>query len=137
MILFLLIPFYSQSSIWRIHGWDSIYTIIGMIGSGIVGCLSPCESILTAQIVATFYIVDADEMVETNIPYIGKFLYFALASLVGHGMVGFGLSRSGSKLGAKLRNLAFSSMIKKSMGWFDLNTTGELTTILGADIEAG
>jgi len=128
----------SMSSIWRHVGWDSIYTIIGIIGSGIVGALSPCESILTAQIVETFYIVDADEMVKTNVPTISKFLYFAIASLVGNVMVGFGLSRSGSKLGAKLRNLAFSSMMKKSMGWFDMpeNTTGELTTILGADIEA-
>mmetsp|Transcript_15434 Transcript_15434/g.32636 ORF Transcript_15434/g.32636 Transcript_15434/m.32636 type:complete len:1373 (-) Transcript_15434:205-4323(-) len=128
----------SMSSIWRHVGWDSLYTLMGVIGSGIVGALSPCESILTAQIVATFYIVDADEMVETNRPYIAKFLYFALASLIGNTMVGFGLSRSGSNLGAKLRNLSFSAMMKRSMGWFDLpdNTTGELTTILGADIEA-
>lgn len=128
----------SMSSIWRLVGWDSIYTIIGIIGSGIVGALSPCESILTAQIVETFYIVDADEMVEQNIPFIIKFLWFALASLVGNCMVGIGLSRSGSNLGAKMRNLAFGSMLKRSMGWFDLpeNTTGELTTILGADIEA-
>mmetsp|Transcript_6312 Transcript_6312/g.14244 ORF Transcript_6312/g.14244 Transcript_6312/m.14244 type:complete len:1336 (+) Transcript_6312:149-4156(+) len=128
----------SMSSIWRQVGWDSIYTIIGVIGSAIVGALSPCESILTAQIVATFYVVDPDAMVEANIPYIMNFLYFALASLVGNSMVGYGLSRSGSNLGAKLRHLAFSSMLKRSMGWFDLpeNTTGEMTTILGADIEA-
>jgi len=128
----------SMLSIWRHVGWDSIHTMMGVIGSGIVGALSPCESILTARIVATFYIVDADQMVQTNLPYISKFLYFALAALVGNMMVGFGLSRSGSKLGAKLRNLAFGSMMNKSMGWFDLpeNTVGELTTILGADVEA-
>merc|ERR1719203_462123 len=115
-----------MSSIWRQVGWDSVYTVIGVIGSGIVGALSPCESILTAQIVTTFYIYDADQMVEKNIPYIIKFLYFALASLVGNVMVGYGLSRSGSNLGAKMRHLAFGSMLKRSMGWFDLpnNTIG-------------
>jgi len=70
--------------------------------------------------------------------YITKFLWFALASLVVNCMVGYGLSRSGNNLGAKLRKLAFRSMLQRSMGWFDLseNTTGELTTILGADVEA-
>jgi len=128
----------SMSSIWRHVGTDIFFTLTGVIGSGIVGALSPCESILTAQIVATFYVIDPNEMVETNRPLIGTFLYFALASLIGNAMVGAGLSRSGSKLGAKLRNLSFSSMMKRSMGWFDLpeNTTGELTTILGGDIEA-
>ncbi|KAL7533771.1 hypothetical protein ACHAXR_008989 [Thalassiosira sp. AJA248-18] len=127
-----------MSTIWRHVGWDSIYTLIGLIGSGIVGALSPCESILTAKIVTTFYTADPEEMVEVNRPFIMKFLYFALASLVGNVMVGYGLSRSGSNLGAKLRNLAFSSMLKRSMGWFDLpeNTTGELTSILGGDVEA-
>lgn len=60
----------SMSSIWRYVGWDGIYTVIGIIGSAAVGALSPCESILTAQIVATFYTVDAEKMVEENWPYI-------------------------------------------------------------------
>ena len=125
----------SMSSIWRHVGWDSMYTLMGALGSAIVGALSPCESILTAEIVAGFYTVDSDQMKEASWVWISKFLYFALASLVGNCMVGIGLSRSGSNLGAKLRNLSFSAMMKKSMGWFDLaeNSTGELTSILGGD----
>ncbi|KAL7540275.1 hypothetical protein ACHAWF_006635, partial [Thalassiosira exigua] len=128
----------SMSSIWKHVGWDSIYSLMGIIGSGVVGALSPCESILTARIVATFYVVDPNEMIKENRPYIANFLYFAIAALLGNVMAGVGLARSGSRLGAKLRNLAFGSMLKRSMGWFDLpeNTTGELTSILGADIEA-
>lgn len=128
----------SMSTIWKYVGWDSFYTLIGVIGSGGVGALSPCESILTAKIVNTFYTASPDQMIEENLPYIAGFLLFALGSLVGNMMVGYGLSRSGSKLGVKLRSSAFESMLKKSMGWFDLpeNTTGELTTILAADTEA-
>lgn len=128
----------SMTSVWRHVGWDSLYTVIGIVGSGIVGALSPCESILTAQIVATFYTIDPNLMVEVNMAYITKFLYFALASLVGNAMVGFGLARSGSNLGAKLRSLSFSAMLTRSMGWYDLpeHSTGELTSILGADVEA-
>ena len=83
----------TMSQIWDQVGWDSVYTILGVVGSGIVGALSPCESILTAKIVATFYVVEPDQMVEANLPYILNFLYFALASLVGNCLVGYGLSR--------------------------------------------
>ena len=83
----------SMSQIWDQVGWDSVFTILGVVGSGMVGALSPCESILTAKIVATFYVVEPDQMVEANLPYILNFLYFALASLVGNCLVGYGLSR--------------------------------------------
>lgn len=126
----------SMSSIWKYVGWDGVYTMIGVIGSGIVGALSPCESILTAEIVTTFYIVDPEEMLERNLRYISMFYIFAIASLVGNVMVGIGLSRSGSNLGARLRSTSFRSMLQRSMGWFDENTVGELTTILGADVES-
>jgi ATP-binding cassette, subfamily B (MDR/TAP), member 1 len=128
----------SMGSIWRQMGGDCIYTFLGVLGSVVVGALSPCESILTAKIVTTFYVVEAENMVEANMPYILNFLYFALASLIGNMMMGYGLSRSGSNLGSKLRNNSFAEMMKRSMGWYDQpeNSTGELTTILGADIEA-
>lgn len=127
-----------MSKIWSYVGKDFVFALIGLIGSGIVGALSPCESILTAQIVTNFYIVDAKEMSEVNRNIIAQFLLFALGSLVGNTMIGIGLSRSGSNLGAKLRRIGFSAMLERSMGWFDESdhTTGELTTILSADAEA-
>ncbi len=84
------------------------------------------------------YTQDAENMVEYNLQFITKFFYFALGSLVGNVMVGVGLSRSGCNLGAKVRTVAFRAMLQRSMGWFDHpdNTTGELTTLLGADAEA-
>ncbi len=126
----------SMSSIWKYVGWDGVYTAVGVIGSGIVGCLSPCESILTAEIVTTFYIASRDEMLERNTRFISLFYIFALASLVGNVMVGIGLSRSGSNFGARLRRTSFRCMLNRSLGWFDNHTVGELTTILGADVEA-
>jgi ABC-type multidrug transport system fused ATPase/permease subunit len=128
----------SMSSIWHYAGWDAIYTLMGVTGSAIVGALSPCESILTAKIVTTFYSTDPDEMVAENLTHITKFMYFALASLVGNCMIGYGLANSGSNLGAKLRSLSFGSMLKHSMGWFDLpeHSTGDLTNILGAEVES-
>eukprot|EP00804_Cyclotella_cryptica_P024439 CCRYP_019258-RD/>CCRYP_019258-RD protein AED:0.09 eAED:0.09 QI:2741/1/1/1/1/0.84/13/161/561 len=92
----------------------------------------------TCSSYSNFYVVPTDDMLEVNLKYIYKFLYFALASLIANLMVGIGLSRSGSNLGKKLRNIAFSAMLERSIGWFDdaENTTGELTKILSADAEA-
>lgn len=77
-------------------------------------------------------------MLQANKEFIVKFFYFALAALVGNMMVGYGLGRSGNKLAQKLRIKSFGSMMNRSMGWFDLpeHTTGDLTSILGADVEA-
>ncbi|KAL3780127.1 hypothetical protein HJC23_001316 [Cyclotella cryptica] len=132
------VPTARMSTVWSYLGADVLYATMGIIGSGGVGALSPCESILTAQIVTNFYVVPTDDMLEVNLKYIYKFLYFALASLIANLMVGIGLSRSGSNLGKKLRNIAFSAMLERSIGWFDdaENTTGELTKILSADAEA-
>ena len=117
---------------------ESLYTIVGLLCPLIVGALSPAESILTANIVANFYIASPDEMVSYNITWILSFLYFALASLVGNAMIGCGLSVSGQRLTTRMRVLLFNSIIRRSMGWFDVpdHSTGELTARLGTDAEA-
>ena len=77
-------------------------------------------------------------MLEVNLKVIFQFLYFALGSMVANLMMGIGLSHSGGNLGKKLRNVAFSSMLERSMGWYDNSehSAGELTNILSADVEA-
>ncbi|KAL3936995.1 MAG: hypothetical protein SGARI_002326, partial [Bacillariaceae sp.] len=130
----------SMGEIWGILGGrDTGFAAMGILGSIIVGALSPCEAILTANIVNNFYTVDADDLVDETLKFIYPFAYaFATAALIGNIFVGCGLSRSGNRLGNNFRRLAFGAMLKRSMGWFDApdRTVGELTTILGADAES-
>lgn len=44
-------PMASMSTIWKFLEIDKLYAVMGILGSAGVGALSPCESILTAQIV--------------------------------------------------------------------------------------
>eukprot|EP00545_Synedropsis_sp_CCMP1620_P013131 CAMPEP_0119006186 /NCGR_PEP_ID=MMETSP1176-20130426/2153_1 /TAXON_ID=265551 /ORGANISM="Synedropsis recta cf, Strain CCMP1620" /LENGTH=1320 /DNA_ID=CAMNT_0006958075 /DNA_START=89 /DNA_END=4051 /DNA_ORIENTATION=+ len=127
----------SFSRMWKYTKADSLYTMIGLLGSIIVGALSPAESILTANIVANFYTVEPRDMLEANRKWILSFLIFALASFVGHAMIGCGLSVAGNRLTRRLRLLAFNSIIRRNMGWFDRpeHSTGELIARLGADAE--
>jgi ATP-binding cassette, subfamily B (MDR/TAP), member 1 len=134
------VPLSPLSKIWGVLGpRDHWFVALGILGSIIVGALSPCEAILTANIVNNFYTVDANEMLEENLKWIFPFAYaFATAALIGNAFIGIGLSRSGNRLGNNFRKLAFTAILKRSIGWFDDpdHTVGELTTILGADAES-
>lgn len=46
-----LVPMARMSKILQFLGRDTLYALMGVVGSAGVGALSPCESILTAQIV--------------------------------------------------------------------------------------
>jgi ABC-type multidrug transport system fused ATPase/permease subunit len=111
---------------------------MGVVGAAVVGALSPCEAILTAQIVANFYIVEAEDMREANLPWSLGFLALAGASLIGNTMVGVAFAICGYRLTRRLRTLAFEAIIRRNVGWFDFpeHSTGELTTRLEADAEA-
>mmetsp|Transcript_84198 Transcript_84198/g.126234 ORF Transcript_84198/g.126234 Transcript_84198/m.126234 type:complete len:1341 (+) Transcript_84198:186-4208(+) len=126
-----------MSKIWLEVGWDWVYTLLGCIGSLVVGALSPCEAILTANIVNNFYTVAPEDMLEANRQWINLFLAFAIASLVGNILIGIGFARSETRLAGKMRRKAFASILRRGIGWFDEpeNTTGELTTLLAADAE--
>ena len=103
-----------------------------------VGALAPCEAILTAQIVANFYITTPDQMFEVNRVYILNFLTLGAACIIGNIMSGCGFSVSGYRLTRHMRAEVFKSMVRRDMGWFDYpeHSTGKLTTRLETDAEA-
>ena len=126
-----------MSRLWKYTKSDWPYLMLGILGAGIAGALSPCEAILTAQIVANYYIVDADQMADANLPYTLGFLALAGGALFGNLMSGVGFSVSGYRLTTRMRVLAFGSIVRRDMGWFDFpeHSTGELTTRLATDAE--
>jgi len=129
----------SMGEIWTYLGpKDTWYAVIGIIGSVMVGALSPTEAIVTANIVTNFYTQEPENIISANLFWIYLFFAWAGIALVGNIMIGVGLSRSGFRLGNKFRKDGFSSMLKRSMGWFDVpeHSTGDLTTLLGADAES-
>eukprot|EP00529_Nitzschia_sp_RCC80_P006757 CAMPEP_0113456924 /NCGR_PEP_ID=MMETSP0014_2-20120614/9140_1 /TAXON_ID=2857 /ORGANISM="Nitzschia sp." /LENGTH=1428 /DNA_ID=CAMNT_0000348397 /DNA_START=343 /DNA_END=4629 /DNA_ORIENTATION=- /assembly_acc=CAM_ASM_000159 len=129
----------SMGEIWTYLGAkDTWYAVIGVIGSVLVGALSPAEAIVTANIVNNFYTQEKENIISENLFWIYLFFAWAGIALIGNMMIGVGLSRSGFRLGNKFRKDGFSSMLKRSMGWFDVpeHSTGDLTTLLGADAES-
>lgn len=111
---------------------------MGGLGSTILGSLPPCEGILTAQIVTTFYEAQPEDMISRNSIYILNFLTLGAGALLGNIMSGIGFSVSGYRLTRRMRQSVFEAMVRRDMGWFDFpeHSTGELTTRLEADAEA-
>ena len=128
----------SKSRLWELSRPEWGYVTMGGIGSTMLGSLPPCEGILTAQIVTTFYEASPDQMLARNRIYILNFLTLGAGALIGNIMSGIGFSVSGYRLTRRMRQSVFEAMVRRDMGWFDFpeHSTGELTTRLEADAEA-
>jgi ATP-binding cassette subfamily B (MDR/TAP) protein 1 len=124
-----------KTRLWMLNKPEWGYILMGTVGSCIVGALQPCEGILTARIVQNFYTVDWYDLVEVNRDEIILFLLFGFASFVGNLFSGCGFSVSGYRLTRRMRCLAFESIIRRPMGWFDDpdHSVGNLTTSLERD----
>ena len=128
----------SKSRLWELSRPEWGYVTMGGIGSTMLGSLPPCEGILTAQIVTTFYEQAPDQMLATNRIYILNFLTLGAGALIGNIMSGIGFSVSGYRLTRRMRQSVFEAMVRRDMGWFDFpeHSTGDLITRLEADAEA-
>ena len=128
----------SKSRLWELSRPEWGYIGMGGLGSIILGSLPPCEGILTAQIVTTFYEAQPEDMISRNSIYILNFLTLGAGALLGNIMSGIGFSVSGYRLTRRMRQSVFEAMVRRDMGWFDFpeHSTGELTTRLEADAEA-
>lgn len=126
-----------RSRLWTMSKSEWGFIAMGTVGAFCVGALPPVEGILTARIVANFYTVSADDLVETNRRETLYFLILGAFSLIGNVLSGCGFSVSGYRLSCRMRSLAFESIVRRNMGWFDRpeHSVGELTTRLEADAE--
>ncbi|XP_075683429.1 ATP-binding cassette sub-family B member 5-like isoform X1 [Rhinoderma darwinii] len=111
------------------------YIMFGTIAAIINGGVHPAFSILFAKIIAIFGTNDPEtiqreiniySIIVTIIGVVSFFTYFTQ---------GFMFGRSGEVLTMRLRQMAFKSMLRQEMSWFDdkKNSTGALTTKLATD----
>lgn len=109
----------SKSRLWELSRSEWGYVTMGGIGSTMLGSLPPCEGILTAQIVTTFYEASPDQMLARNRIYILNFLTLGAGALIGNIMSGIGFSVSGYRLTRRMRQSVFEAMVRRDMGWFE------------------
>lgn len=138
---------------------DLLYLSIGAIGAIFAGIVFPVWGIIFAFMIEVLYIpvfpcdgdappafllspfetcqeyLDdiADEMREESF-YIG-YAWIGLmgATIIGNGLLFYGFGKSSEKMNKRVRDAAFTSLIRQEISYFDLRSVGSITTHLQDD----
>ncbi|ELU17748.1 hypothetical protein CAPTEDRAFT_209638 [Capitella teleta] len=109
--------------------------VVGCFAALVAGGIQPASAVLYTQILSIFEELDPqkmrDEGTKLALMYLGIGAVSALASVT----LQISFSQSGTRLTMRLRKLAFDSIIRQDMSFFDdlSNSTGALGTRLASD----
>ncbi|CAN2389828.1 phosphatidylcholine-translocating ATPase activity [Pristimantis euphronides] len=111
------------------------YIMVGTLASLINGGSHPAFCIFFAKIIAIFGYDDPDKIKRESDLYCIMFVVVGVVSFFTYFLQGYMFGRSGEVLTMRLRHLAFKSMLRQEISWFDdkKNNTGALTTRLSTE----
>ncbi|XP_056375696.1 ATP-binding cassette sub-family B member 5-like isoform X2 [Hyla sarda] len=129
------LPHISFFRILRLNKSEWPYIMFGILGAIINGGAHPAFSILFAKVIAIFGTNDPVKIQQDINLYSIIITVIAVVSFLTYFIQGFMFGRSGEVLTMRLRQMAFKSMLRQEMSWFDdkKNNTGALTTRLATD----
>ncbi|XP_073533891.1 ATP-binding cassette sub-family B member 5-like isoform X2 [Phyllobates terribilis] len=129
------LPKISFFQILRLNNSEWPYIMFGTLAAAINGVGHPAFSILFAKIITIFQTNDAEEIQSEINLYSMIVAIIGVVSFFTYFLQGFMFGRSGEVLTMRLRQMAFKSMLRQEMSWFDdkKNNTGALTTRLATD----
>ncbi|XP_078572123.1 ATP-dependent translocase ABCB1-like [Branchiostoma floridae x Branchiostoma japonicum] len=131
--------FINEASIGRIAKMNRSewpYILFGVIGAFINGAIQPIFAVLFSEILNAFAAPGGNSQVLDSIMVLAlMFLGLGLIALLSNILEFYMFAKSGEILTKKMRQLAFTTMLRQEIGWFDdhKNSTGALTTRLAAD----
>ncbi|RXK41700.1 ATP-binding cassette, subfamily B (MDR/TAP), member 1 [Tremella mesenterica] len=116
----------------RLNSEDRYMYIVGFMGSVAAGMVYPSLAILFGSALQDFQITDPQQLKHALANRALWYFVTALAAAVAIYLQTMFMSRAGWNLSAKLRSLAFRSVLKHDIDWFDeeKNTTGSVTADL-------
>ncbi|XP_062259249.1 bile salt export pump-like [Platichthys flesus] len=111
------------------------YLLLGSLGALVNGSVLPIYAILLSEIIGTFSIPDPNKQSQIITGICVLFFIIAVASFLSHFTQTYAFSKSGELLTRRLRKVAFQTMLRQEIGWFDdpRNNPGTLTTRLATD----
>lgn len=113
--------------------WKEI--VLGSIFSVVTGAVMPVYAIFYSEIFNTFTL-SGDDLKYSAIFWSMMFLVLAGVTCVGHICRTLGYSIAGEKLTMKLRNKAFTNILRQDISWFEdeRHSTGKIATRLATDV---
>ncbi|XP_020369439.2 ATP-dependent translocase ABCB1-like [Rhincodon typus] len=111
------------------------YIFLGVIGASINGATHPAFCIIFAKIISIFTETDTAVIRQQADLYSILFFVIGIISFVTYFLQGFMFGKAGEILTQKLRYMAFKSMLRQEIAWFDdkKNSTGALITRLATE----
>ncbi|CAN2389829.1 phosphatidylcholine-translocating ATPase activity [Pristimantis euphronides] len=129
------LPNISFFRILKLNKSESPYILLGTLAAMINGAVHPAFTVIFAKVI-TIYATNDSKFIEheTNI-YSIILAVIGLVSFFSFFTQGFMFGRSGEVLTMRLRQMAFKSMLRQEISWYDdkKNSTGALTTRLATD----
>ncbi|XP_041708101.1 ATP-dependent translocase ABCB1-like isoform X2 [Coregonus clupeaformis] len=111
------------------------YMVVGVICATINGGMQPLFAVIFSKIIAVFAEQDQELVRQRSSFYSIMFAATGVVSFITMFLQGFCFGKAGEILTMKLRLMAFKSMMRQELGWYDShkNSVGALTTRLATD----
>uniref|UniRef100_A0A3Q3Q392 ATP-binding cassette, sub-family B (MDR/TAP), member 4 n=1 Tax=Monopterus albus TaxID=43700 RepID=A0A3Q3Q392_MONAL len=129
------VPVVSFFKVMRLNLPEWPYIVVGTICAIINGIMQPVFAIIFSKIITVFTVQDQEVVRQRATVFSLMFAAIGGVSFITMFLQGFCFGKSGELLTLKLRLLAFKSMMRQDLGWFDepKNSVGALTTRLATD----
>ncbi|XP_071946246.1 ATP-dependent translocase ABCB1-like [Antedon mediterranea] len=127
-------PEVKYMDILRLNSPETLYIINGCFWASAQGVVWPVWAFFFAEFINVFGLEDEEMKKEARFWSL-MFLLLGVVIGISNVMTGWMYSVSGERLTMRLRNKAFSSMLRQDIGWFDdpKHSTGALTHRLATD----
>ncbi|XP_066921842.1 ATP-dependent translocase ABCB1-like [Clytia hemisphaerica] len=114
------------------------YILLGVFFSAIAGAMPVVAAIIMAEILQSFAEVDANEMKKKMEFWSIMFMVLGLVIAIAFFIAQYLFSKAGEALTTRLREMAFTALLRQEIGFFDLpqHNTGALSARLSADAAA-
>ncbi|CAK4078009.1 unnamed protein product [Aphanomyces euteiches] len=124
-----------MSRLWKMSAPEAGYMVVGSLGAMVNGAVFPVWGVLLTNVTVLFFRtdLDADGMKSEAIKWSGGFIGLSLAFAVAVSVQNYGFAVASERLTRRLRELGYSAMVHQDIGWFDLQSSGALTTMLATD----
>ncbi|XP_074659631.1 ATP-dependent translocase ABCB1-like [Tubulanus polymorphus] len=125
----------SMTRLLKLNRPEWLFILLGCFSAIITGGVQPAFAIVFSEILGVFAIVDPDKQSERAVFYSLILLGIGIVSGGFYFLQNFMFAISGERLTLRLRQMAFKSILKQEMGWFDnsANQVGALTARLASD----
>ncbi|KYO26615.1 hypothetical protein Y1Q_0019106 [Alligator mississippiensis] len=129
------VPPVSFLKIMKLNKTEWPYFVVGILSAIINGALQPAFAIIFSEFIGVFATIDKTSIRNKSNMFSLLLLVIGVISFITFFFQGFTFGKAGEILTMRLRFMAFKSMLRQDISWFDdpKNSTGALTARLAND----